>query len=462
MKITVLNGSPKGDMSVTMQYVEYISRAFPGHTVVIHNISQRIKLLEKERNEFDAVLGDVRSARLVMWAFPLYYFLVPAQYKRFIELVFERKAASAFKSKYAAVLTTSIHFFDHTAHKYMRSICDDLDMKFAGSFSASMYDLMRGAERERLREFARMAFDAVASDMPAARAYAPVRRTAFVYRPAAPKKRIDTGGKKVLIIHDAKSGSSNLGKMVGRLKDSFAGEVPTVSLHDLDIKGGCLGCIQCGYDNRCVYGDSDGYHDFMEKNVKAADILFYGFETRDRYFSARWKEFFDRSFYNNHVPFLQGRQIGFLVSGPLSDMDALGEFLHAYPELQLSGLVDIVTDESANSRELDLGIQWMARKAVMAAEKGYAAPRTFLGVGGGKVFRDDIWNWLRFPFVADHRYYKSHGFYDFRKGFRKQRLVSSMLIALSAIRPFREVVYKQRMKEEMLKPLKSVLKRTRL
>jgi multimeric flavodoxin WrbA len=52
----------------------------------------------------------------VLWAFPLYYLLVASQYKRFIELIFENNSTAAFKGKYAAVLTTSINFYDHTAH----------------------------------------------------------------------------------------------------------------------------------------------------------------------------------------------------------------------------------------------------------------------------------------------------------------------------------------------------------
>jgi len=42
MKIIVLNGSPKGDVSVTMQYVAYIQKRFPRHELKIINISQRI------------------------------------------------------------------------------------------------------------------------------------------------------------------------------------------------------------------------------------------------------------------------------------------------------------------------------------------------------------------------------------------------------------------------------------
>ncbi|MDP6627165.1 MAG: NAD(P)H-dependent oxidoreductase, partial [Methanopyri archaeon] len=86
MKVTVLNGSPKGAVSVTMQYVRYIRKRFPGHEYIVHDISHRIKKLERDDALFEEVVDDVGSSDVVLWAFPLYHMLVPSQYKRFIEL----------------------------------------------------------------------------------------------------------------------------------------------------------------------------------------------------------------------------------------------------------------------------------------------------------------------------------------------------------------------------------------
>jgi hypothetical protein len=85
-------------------------------------------------------------------------------------------------------------------------------------------------------------------------------------------------------------------------------------------------------------------------------------------------------------------------------------------------------------------------------------PQTFLGIGGRKIFRDEIWSSLRFPFIADHKYYKKHGFYDFPQSRKKQRIISSVLMTLSKIPGFRNEIYKKRMKNEMIKPLQSVLR----
>ena len=41
-----------------------------------------------------------------------------SNYKRFIELIFERHQEQVFAGKYTASLSTSIHFYDHTTHNY--------------------------------------------------------------------------------------------------------------------------------------------------------------------------------------------------------------------------------------------------------------------------------------------------------------------------------------------------------
>ena len=79
------------------------------------NIAHDILKLEKNAGNLANVIEEVKGSDGVMWAFPLYVFLVCSQYKRFIEMVWENKAEGAFRDKYACALSTSIHFFDHTA-----------------------------------------------------------------------------------------------------------------------------------------------------------------------------------------------------------------------------------------------------------------------------------------------------------------------------------------------------------
>lgn len=455
MNISVLNGSPKGDLSVTMQYVKFIEKKFDGHNFNYINISQKIVKIESDEIHFNELIAEIDKSDLVIWGGPLYVCLVPSQYKRFIELIRERGVEDKFKGKYAAVITTSIHFFDNTAHNYMRGICEDLGMKFAGSFSPDMYDIMQEEGRAKLLAFAENVLNAAENGAATSKAFAKPDYNMRKYTPGAAGGAADASGRRVLILSDRTYSGDNLAAMIERMKNCFPGDAEILSLSDVDIKGGCLGCCECGFDYRCVYTGKDEFIDFYNEKLKKADIIIFAGEIRDRYLSAKWKQMFDRAFFNTHTPTLKGKQFGLLISGPLTAIPNLREILNAYFQWQGANLVDIVTDEYS-SPEIDSLIDNLAKNLVADAEKGYVAPPTFLGVGGMKVFRDDIWGRLRFVFQADHKYYEENGIYDFPQDDLKTIEINKNMIKLTGNPDMRENVRKM-IKVEMVKPMKHIV-----
>lgn len=189
--------------SVTMQHVQYIQKKFPRHKIEIINISQRIKRIEKNQEVFNGIIAAVEASDGVIWATPLYYMLVPGQYKQFIELVFERGAQGAFRDKYAVVLTTSIHFFDHTAHSYLQGICDDLGMRYVETFSAHMNEMASEGGRKKLRIFAANFFNTAEGKLPTRRCFPPLIWREFEYKPETQQGQADAGGRKILLVSDA-------------------------------------------------------------------------------------------------------------------------------------------------------------------------------------------------------------------------------------------------------------------
>lgn len=440
MKIIVLSGSPKGELSITLQYVHFLQNKFPQHELKVFHVSQRIKKIEKDEKAFQEIIDEVISSDGVLWAFGVFVLAAPSQYMRFVELIYERGVQDAFKDKYAAVLTTSIHFFDHTAHNYMRAVCEDLNMRYADGLSLYLQDLREKSRRLDLTTFAENFFEAIEKKFSTARLFSPLKFSSFIYEPSFPENKIDTKGKKVVILTDAYDNGTNLGKMIDRFKNSFTTEIEIIDLNDIDIRGGCLGCMRCGYDYKCV--QKDGFTDFYNNRLRPADIIVFAGEVRGPYLSSKWKEFYDRAFFWNHTPSLVGKQLGYLISGPLSQTQNLIQILEASSTMrQDANHADIITDECENSAEIDSLLQSFAERLVIFAEKGYVRPQNFLGVGGHKIFRDDIWGQLRMIWQADHRYYKKHGKYDFPQKDLKLWVFNPVMLGLTKIPRFRRKFY---------------------
>ncbi|MFX1409053.1 MAG: NAD(P)H-dependent oxidoreductase [Promethearchaeota archaeon] len=461
MKIVVLNGSPKGDLSVTMQYILYFQKKFPQHEFKILNVAQQIKHLEQDQQKFHKIINEIKESDGIIWGTPVYVLLVPSQYKRFIELIIENNAEGAFKDKYTVALTTSIHFFDHTAHNYIHAICDDLGMKYVGKFSPDMNDLMTAENRIKLILFAENFFYAIENNIPTSKHFPPLNYRNFNYNPSESeneKHKISTEGKKILILTDSTDEQTNLGKMIKTFQNSFSGNIDIINIFDIDIKGGCLGCLQCGYDNQCAYKDKDEFMEFWNLKLKASDILVFAGNIKDRYISSRWKMVFDRAFFNNHVPTLIGKQIAFIISGPLSQIPNINQIFQAYIESQGSNCVNFITDEFGDSAELDSLLQNFAHQLIRFSDSNYIQPETFLSVGGKLIFRDAVYTRLRLVFRADDKYYEEHGFYNtFPQNDKRAKEMNEQLIpVIENNEKFRKKFYSM-INKAIINPIKTIV-----
>ena len=121
-----------------------------------------------------------------------------------------------------------------------------------------------------------------------------------------------------------------------------------------------------------------------------------------------------------------------------------------------ANLAGVVTDESGDSAQIDTLLDDLAFKCVDYAQQKYIRPRTFLGVGGHKLFRDQIWSRLRFPFDADFRFYEAHNMFDFPQNDNRYLEFSSQMIKMIQDPAMREMV-RRMIKTEMLKGYQKVV-----
>ena len=67
MNILVLNGSPKGKNSITLQTVLFLQKKFPEHRFDILHVGQKIKALEKD---FSPALAAISGADVLLFSYP--------------------------------------------------------------------------------------------------------------------------------------------------------------------------------------------------------------------------------------------------------------------------------------------------------------------------------------------------------------------------------------------------------
>ena len=188
MKIVVLNGSPKGDVSVTRQYVLSPGKGVP--PAPVRRPARGAAVQEAgagrrgvRRGHRRGALGGRRDLGISRctscWS---------ARSTRGSSSSSPSAARqSAFHGKHAVTLSTSINYYDSNAHVYMRSVCEDLGMRFVGIHSANMHDLMKKEERDRLHLFAEDFFSSIQAGMEFPRLSAALPRAAgAAYRHVSP------------------------------------------------------------------------------------------------------------------------------------------------------------------------------------------------------------------------------------------------------------------------------------
>ncbi len=444
MHILVVNGSPKGEYSVTLQTVKYLERAYPEHTFEYLNAGQRIKALEKD---FSNAQKALEKADLILFSYPVYTFIAPSQLHRFFELIKERHID--LKGKIASQITTSKHFYDVTAHKFVVDNCHDLGMNVIRGLSADMDDLLNEKGRKEAKAFFDYAMFAVENGVFEKKLDAPYTFTPVMADKG--EKSMSSIDKEVVLVTDAKKEDVSLNAMIGRFINVSPFKVRVVNLWETGIRGGCLGCFGCAATGKCVY--TDGFDDFLRNTIQSADAIVYAFTIRDHSMGARFKIYDDRQFCNGHRTVTMGAPTGYLVSGAYSKEENVRTIVEARAQVGGNFLSGVATDETDPNGEIDK----MSKTLAYALSNKLTQPSNFYGVGGMKIFRDLIYLMQGFM-KADHKFFKSHGQYDFPQK-KKGMMIKMYLVGALISNPKIKAKMGNAMNDGMLMPYKKMFEK---
>ena len=416
MKILVLNGSPKGKYSVTLQHTRFLEKLYPQHSFEVLNVGQKIKSLSRD---FVPAKAAIEKADVLLFSYPVYTFIAPCQLHKFIELL--KGEGMDLSAKYATQITTSKHFYDVTAHRYVQDNCADLGLKYIKGLSADMDDLLTEKGQKEAKDYFDYLCWSVENDyyeVPSA------PTTTYTRKPVTvPVCETEKQGD-VVILTGCEEQDLQLSNMIARFQAQLPYKTRVINIREYPFNGGCLGCFGCAITGKCVH--KDGFDEYLRKEIQTAQSIVYAFTVKDHSMGTRFKMYDDRNFCNGHRTVTIGMPVGYLVSGDLSKEENLRTIMEARAQVGSNFLAGIATDET----NPDAAIDQLASTLTYALEHKYVPPQNFYGIGGMKIFRDLIWL-MQGMMRADHKFYKAHGQYDFpQKKFGmmlKMYLVGSLL-----------------------------------
>ncbi len=444
MHILIVNGSPKGEYSVTLQTVKYLEKAYPKHTFEYLSAGQGIRALEKD---FSAAQTALEKAGLILFSYPVYTFIAPSQIHRFFELIKERNID--LKGKTATQITTSKHFYDVTAHKFVTDNCQDLGMNVIKGLSADMDDLLTEKGRKEARAFFEYAEFCMENGVFEKRLSEPYAFTPVIAEKG--EKAASSIEKEVVLVTDAKKEDLSLNAMIDRFITVSPFKVRVVNLWETEIRGGCLGCFGCAVSGKCVY--TDRFDDFLRNTIQSADAIVYAFTIRDHSMGARFKMYDDRQFCNGHRTVTMGAPTGYLISGAYSKEENVRTIVEARAQVGGNFLCGAAADETDPNGEIDR----LSKTLAYALENKFTQPSNFYGVGGMKIFRDLIYLMQGFM-KADHKFFKAHGQYDFPQK-KKGMMLKMYLVGALISNPKIKAKMGNAMSEGMLMPYKKMFKK---
>ena len=442
MKFLVINGSPKGKYSCTLHTLLYLEQIFDTHQFEILNVGQQIKLFEKDLTK---AIEKINEADAIIFSYPVYTFIATSQLHRFIELLKEQNVN--LENKYVTQITTSKHFYDMTAHKYIEENCYDLKMKYIKGLSLDMDDLTKKQGQKDLVNFFNYFLECINKDI-----YEVIPNINYKTIPAYIPSLSYTDKKEekeVVIVADILETDDNLQNMINDFTNHLSYKTRIVNIREFPFMGGCLGCFNCAGDGKCIY--KDNFDTFLRENIQTADAIVIAFTIKDHSMGARFKMYDDRQFCNGHRTVTEGMPFAYIINGDYESEHNLKTIVEARAEVGHNFLAGVGYNQET--------IVSTIKKLEYAIENNFVQPRNFYGVGGMKIFRDLIWI-MRGIMKADHVYYKKHGVYDFPQKKRGQMMLMCFLGAMVRNKKIKAKMG-NKFNEGMIAPYQKVIKKAK-
>lgn len=461
IKILIVNGSPKGEHSLTLQHSLYMLGQEKDVEYKVLQAGEDLSKIDFEESWLESAIGDIEWSDAIIWNTPVYTMLVPWQLMRLFQLIKATGRNSIFEGKYATSMMTCFHYYDQLAEDWLRGMSEDLGMSYIEGRTADNMDMLNKTHRASMRFFMNDFVSSCRNRYPVERKFMPLPETKSprfspcqTTAPQGADPDLEQPKLRTVLLTDEVHKDGNLSRMLDVFIDAYPHTIEVIDINEFPYEAGCHGCLKCELVGEC--DRKDGFQEFYLNLVNTCDVLVFGMNIEDRYLKPIWKLFLDRTFSNGHRASMMGKHTAYLVAGPLRSLPNVRQFLEGKDNVGRENAMCIIGDEYEDSLYLENLLRNSAKRLSQAALAKYQKSINFLGVGGIKIFRDLIYS-MRGVVGDDHRFYKKNGLYDFpQRDLGKQIFNLGMGMAFK-LKPVRMQAF-ERMPEMYIQLHKQIVK----
>ncbi len=411
MRVIVISGSPKGNESLSLNFVKYLEKLNKDIIFEILEIGKYSKVLEKNKDFFISYINAIDRSDLIIWCTPVHTLTVSHSIISFIELINKNKKKINFKNKYATSILTSINFFDTTAEDYLRLISESLSMKYIKGYFINSSEKLTQELKDGFQQYFKNTVYKVKNKYNCEKRFHlhPSKKYPYNPTPYLEQREIELE-LNAIIITDHKE-DSNIEKMIFNFQRYANFNTKIINLNKIDKSinhsfkfDSILKSISGNYE----YSSSD--INFFENEYTKADLVVWAIDIKNHLFSENWKIFIDKCFYYDYKNLKKNQNFGIFISGEYSNEPVLYKFLNQYISITKKNCMTIITDSDKSNREITKSIKDFTELIENKDFINLKPQKDFYSISSKKILGDFIFN-NRHIFDEDNKLAKDLGLY---------------------------------------------------
>ena len=367
MKIKVICGSPNRYKSITYHHILFLEKNFTNHSFEFLFLNEKGQISGQEN-----IFETLAPADLIIFSYPVHTMLVPYRMMLFMKSLLDDPRSKFLLGKSACQFSTSNHYFDITASKYMKACFETLKFNTLPGFMAHSEDLLDKEARQNIIIYFEQILNRLENKNFETKLYAEnnISLYPFVYEPQLTNHKEKSF---VTVVYNGESYSENLKNMILAFDNLMPNQIQLIDLSNISLQRHTM---QARLRNIAFLKEEED-KDYLlayEEKLSQSKVIIYASDIEDHWLNEKFKLFEDRVFSKTDNDKRPEQALAFIFAGSLKNEKALQEYMEIKSQISFEAYLGFINNESPN---ILLEIEAMIQRVCNYVNKPYKTSKNF-------------------------------------------------------------------------------------